>query len=443
MSQLDNPIIITDTDINGVLKRIYEKFRINTFPIATPLLAQMKKGKAGGPQKMRWGGDGVYWDVVLTRPTGFTANQSGYFGHNSKAVEKQANVGIKRTYVLRQIDALASMGTESREAAYIGLGRKIVDEALKAARLGQQEVLHSDGRGVKALISAVTNATTMSATDPYGLSGAGQGGLTLDVGMWITILDTSAADAILGTAEITAAVNSGDTVALTLGGAGIAGVAATDKIVAAVNQSGESSYNAVPNGLINLLNYDGATYNSLHGITSATYARWDSLRITAGNSGIDASAPNELDVWELAAQLNGRSGNDPKLNPDEFLLMTTPGIEKKLAESFFGQRRFDANNFMTIKGGFKALNICGMPLISDYWTPKGTLYMLHMPDLAWVDLLDWQKLQFEGAGPWRWIPGRDAYEVNFGSYWNTCVLNRIGHALIKGYTDANRYTHVV
>ena len=443
MAQLDNPVMITDTDISGVLKRVFEKFRVNTFPIATALLAQLKKGKAGGPQKMKWGGDGVYWDVVLTRPVGFTANQAGYFGHNAKAVEKQANVGIKRTYVTRQIDALAAMGTESREAAYISLGRKIVQEALSAAKLGQQEVLHGDGRGVKALVASVGSATSITASDPYGLSGAGQGGLLLDIGMYVTVLDTSVADAILGTAEITNITNSGDTATITFGGAGIAGMAAGDKIVAAVNQSGESSYNAVPNGLINLLNYDGATYNSLHGITSATYARWDAVRMTAGTDTADVAQPTEMDVWELGAKIAGRSGADAKLNPEAFLLLTTPGLEKKLAESFLGQRRFDASSMMTIKGGFKALNINGSPLISDYWTPKGTVYQLHLPDLCWVDGLDFQKLQYEGAGPWRPIPGRDGYEVNFGSYWNTCALNRCSHGIIKGYTDAARYSHVV
>lgn len=436
----ENPLLISDTDITGVLKRVYERFRINTFPIATPLMAQLKRAKKGGPQRVRWGGEGIYWDVVLTRPTGMTGSTLGYFPDSQKAVEKQANVGIKRLYVSRQIDGLAAMGTESREAAFIALARKIVQEALAAAKLGQQEVLHGDGQGIKGLITSVTGTEEIVVSSPYGLSGAGQGGLLLDIGMHIAVLDTSAANAVLGRAQITGAVNSGDSVTLTWTGE-IAGMAVGDKIVACTTQ--DTSFNAVPNGLLNLLNR-GGSYDDLHGINAATagQARWNTTRLAAATD-TSSLEPNEMDVWELASRVAGKSGHDAKLNPEEFLMQTTPGLEKKLAESFLGQRRFDASSFMTIKGGFKAVNICGIPLVSDYWQPAGELDLVYLPDLAWVDARDWQKIQFEGAGPWRWIGGRDAFEVNWGTYMNTCALNRNSHGMITGYTDTNRYSHVM
>ena len=434
----ENPVMITDTDINGVLKRVYERFRVNTFPIATPLMAALKRAKKGGPQRVRWGGEGLYWDVVLTRPTGMTGSQSGYFPDSQKAIEKQANVGIKRLYISRQIDGLAAMGTESREAAFVALARKIVTEALAAAKLGQQEILHGAGDGIKGLITAVNSTTSIAVASPYGVANAGQGGLLLDIGMHVAVLDTSAADAVLGRAQITGAVNAGDTVTLTWTGA-IAGMAVGDKIVACTTS--DTSHNAVPNGLINLLNR-GGSYNSLHGIDAATYARWNTTRLAAGTDPIGLE-PNEMDVWELSSQLAGRSGHDPKLNPEEFLMFSTPGVEKKLAESFLGQRRFDASSFVTIKGGFKAVNICNIPLVSDHWCPAGTLYMTYLPDLAWVDAKDWQQVQFEGAGPWRWISGRDAFELNWGTYMNVAVLNRVSHGMITGYTDTSRYSHVM
>lgn len=428
---------ITDADINGVLKNVYENFRINAFPRLTPLLAQLKKGTPGGPERMQWGGNGVYWDVVLTRPVGMVASPSGYFPPSAQATEKQANVDIKRTYVTRQIDMLAVAGTQSKEAAFIPLARKIVQEAMDAAKLGQQETLHGDGRGLKGLITVVNSTTSIDVTSPYGLAGAGKGGLLLDVGMYIAVLDTSAADAVLGRATITAVTNSGDTAQLTLDTA-IASMAATDKIVAAT--ASDTSFNNVPNGLINMLNR-GASYNSLHGLSAATYGRWDSTRMTAGTDTPDAGQPTEMDVWDLCTRVANKSGKDPKSNPGEFLLLTTPGIEKKLAESFLGQRRFDMAANITLKGGFKALNIAGLPLVSDFWCPAGTIYLVHTPSLSFVDRQDWVKLSYEGSGPWRFISGRDAYEVNFGSYWNTAVLQRNAHGMITGYTDTVRYDH--
>lgn len=429
---------ITDTDIAGALKNVYASFRVNAFPKLTPLLAQVKKGSPGGPESMKWGGNGVFWDVVLTRPTGMTAEQTGFFGPHSQATEKQATLGIKRTYVTRQIDSLAVQGTSEGNASFVPFARKIVQEAMDAATLGQQEVLHGDGRAIKGILVSTADSTHVVVTDPYGITGAGQGGLLLDVGMFVAVLDTSAADAVLGVTAITSAINTGDNVALIFATAVTgAGMAAGDKIVPASTLA-KNAFNAYPNGLTNILNR-GAGYNLFEGLTAATDARWDATRVVA----TDPAQPNELDVWQLATQIAGKSGKDAKQKPGQFLLMSTPGIEKKLAESFLGQRRWDAESRVTLKGGFAAINLMGLALVSDYWCPSGTVYLLHLPSLTWVDRQDWVKLSFEGSGPWRFISGQDAYEVNFGSYWNFGALQRNPHGMITGFTDLTRFSHVM
>ena len=430
--------MITDSDISGVLKNVYEGFRINAFPKLTPLLASVKKGRAGGPERMQWGGNGVYFPVVLTRPVGMTASQIGYFPPSAAAVEKQATLGIKRTYVTREIDKLAVAGTESKEAAFIPLARKIVTEAMDAAQLGQQEVLHGDGRGIKALITTATSTTVSVVQSPYGISGAGQGGLLLDIGMYIAILDaTDSFVTVLGRGTISAVSNSGDSCTITHDA--IAGTDVGDAIVPCT--ASDTSFNNYPNGLTNILNRDGSTYDSFEGITAASYARWDATQLTAGTDTDDAAQPTEFDVWKLATLVAGKSGKDAKAKAGEFLLMSTPGIERKIAESFFGQRKWEMGE-MTLKGGFKAINLNGIPLVSDYWCPKGTIYLVHLPSLTWVDRQDWVKVQFEDSGAWRFIRGRDAFQVNFGAYWNFGCVQRNSHGLILGYTDTERYSHV-
>ena len=436
-----NPLLITDSDISGVLKNIYESYRLNSFPKLTPLLAQLKKGKRGGPRNMRWGGNGVFWDVVLTRPVGMTGSQDGFFPPQAKALEKQASVGIKRTYVTREIDMLAVAGTKEKVAAFIPLARKIVTEAMDAARLGQQEVLHGDGRGFKALITTVTNDTTVICQSPYGIAGAGKGGLLLDKDMYVAVLDADTSFAVLGRATISTVANVGDSCTVVFD-ASIAGMEVGDPLVAATTS--DTSYNNMPNGLTNLMNR-GGSFDSLHSLSPATAGeeRWETTRLVAGTDTPDAAQPNEFDVWELAQRVAGVSGKDAQTNPGEFLLQTTPGVRKKLAEGYFGQRSLQPSDFRTIKGGFKAIELFGLPLLADYWNPAGTLYLIHLNSIAWVDRQDWVKLAFEGAGPWRFIDGRDAYQVNFGSYWNTAVLQRNSHGLITGYTDTVRYDHTM
>lgn len=428
-----NPTQLTDTGLQGALKTVYAKFRVQTFPILTPIIANIKRGAKGGPENMKFGGLGVNFDVVLGRPTGTTASATGQFPPSTIAPEKQATIGIARTYVRRQVDGLALLATEADQASYVPLAKKVVMEAIDASRLMQQEVTHGDGKGIRGVVTSATSTTVLVCSSPYGV--AGEGALLLDVGMYVNVL-TANGVTNRGGGTITTAVKSGDSVTITLDTA-LTSPAANDVVVSATLQ--DNSFKAYPQGLISITNR-GGSYAVFQGIDQGTYARWDSVRMVAGQDTSNAAAPTETDIWKLITAVRGKSGKDAKLTPNEFLLVTTPGIEQKLADSLLSQRRFEANSALTLKGGFKAVNICGLPLISDPWCPPGTIYLIHLPTMVYVDLLDWAKLSFEGAGPWRFVANVDAYEVNYGAYWNLGALQRNSQGSITGYVDNDRYS---
>jgi len=434
-----NPTLITDAELTGLLKNVYSQFREKVQNLVTPLLAQLEKGRSGGPRNMRWGGNNVFFDVVTGRPAGATFSASGYFPPDTTATEVQANVGIVRAYTTRQVDGLAFVGTQSKDAAFTTIASKTMEEIKDASMLLMQQALHNKADGVVALIGTVTSTTVIIVASPYGIASSGQGSLLLSVGDYIAVLDTSASDAVLGRAAITAITNSGDNATLTLGTA-IAGMAATDKIVKAT--ASDTSFNGAMNGLISITNRANA-YPSLHSISNATYSIWDATRMVAGTDTPDATQPTESDIWDLIQKIAGRSGKDANVKPKDFLLMTTPGLAKKLMESMVAQRRFTAGEFgTTIKGGYKAIEICGIPCVTDYYVPAGTIYLLHIPSLSWVDAKDWGFVEFEGAGPWRWLSGRDAFETTYGWYGNLACLARNAHGSITGYTDTARYSHI-
>ena len=434
------PTIITDAELTGLLKNVYSQFREKVQNLVTPLLAQLEKGRAGGPRNMRWGGNNVYFDVVTGRPAGATFSASGYFPPDTTATEKQANVGVVRAYTTRQVDGLAFVGTQSKDAAFTTIAKKTMEEIKEASTLLMQQALHNKADGIVALIGTASSTTSIIVASPYGVASAGQGSLLLSVGDYIAVLDaTDSFVTVLGRAQITAISNSGDNATLTLGTA-ISGMAATDAIVKAT--ASDTSYNGAMNGLISITNR-GGSYASLHGLSSSTTPIWDATRMVAGTDTPDAAQPTESDIWDLIQKIAGRSGKDAMVRPKDFLLMTTPGLAKKLMESMVGQRRFTAGEFATtIKGGYKALEVCGIPLVQDYYVPAGTIYLLHIPSLAWVDAKDWGFVEFEGAGPWRWLSGRDAFETTYGWYGNLACLARNAHGSITGYTDTARYTHV-
>jgi hypothetical protein len=72
------PQQITATEFDGLLKQVYSSFRLKFFPIADPVLAQIKKGTRG-MKGLRWSGRGVAFDTVMNRPVGVVANQEGWF----------------------------------------------------------------------------------------------------------------------------------------------------------------------------------------------------------------------------------------------------------------------------------------------------------------------------------------------------------------------------
>lgn len=433
------PTVITDTELTGLLKNVYSQFREKVQNLVTPLLAQLEKGRAGGPRNMRWGGNNVFFDVVVGRPSGATFSSSGYFPPDTTATEVQGNVGVVRAYTTRQVDGLAFVGTQSKDAAFTTIAKKTMEEIKDASTLLMQQALHNKSDGVVALIGSVGSTTSITVTSPYGIASAGQGSLLLSVGDYIAVLNNSD-NSVRGRSAISAISVSGDNSTLTLSTA-IASMAATDKIVKAT--ASDTSFNSAMNGLINITNR-GGSYASLHNISASTYGIWDATRLVAGTDTPDAGQPTESDIWDLIQRIAGRSGKDAMVRPQDFLLMTTPGIGKKLMESMVGQRRFDANEFATtIKGGYKAVNVCGIPLVMDYYVPAGTIYLLHIPSLSWVDAKDWGFVEFEGAGPWRWLQGRDAFETTYGWYGNLAALARNAHGSITGYTDTARYTHVV
>lgn len=437
---MPNPTVITDSELTGLLKNVYAQFREKVQNQVTPLLAQLQKAKAGGPRNLRWGGNNVFFDVVIGRAAGASFSPGGYFPPDTTAREVQANVGVVRAYTTRQIDGLAFVGTSSKEAAFTTIVKKTMEEIKDASRLLMQQALHNKSDGVVAIIGTASSTTSIIVASPYGVSGAGQGALLISVGDNIAVLDTSSADAVLGRAQVTAVAMSGDNATLTLGSA-ISGMAATDKIVKAT--ASDTSFNGAMNGLISITNR-GAAYDTLHNIDASTYSIWDAIRQTAGTDTPDAAQPTESDIWQLITTIANRSGKDALSNPKDFLLMTTPGLQKKLMDSMVGQRRFDASEFATeIKGGYKAVSVCGIPCVQDYYVPAGTIYLLHIPSLAWVDAKDWGFVEFEGAGPWRWLNGRDAFETTYGWYGNMATLARNAHGSITGYTDTFRATHLV
>jgi hypothetical protein len=131
-------------------------------------------------------------------------------------------------------------------------------------------------------------------------------------------------------------------------------------------------------------------------------------------------------------------------NPKDYLIVTTFGIGKQLIQSILSQRMMPITGSEKLKlpNGYECETILGIPLVMDPYCPLGTLYLLHLPSLNWVDALDWSPVQYENSGSVRFVTGQDAFEISMATYMNVMTVQRNAHASIIGYTDTQGFNWV-
>ena len=437
-----NITYISDTELTGDLKNLYEDIRTELVPIVTPLLSAIKKKGPGGAGNVSWGGNNLYFDIVTQTEVNYSWSTTGQLPYSTMAQEVQGNVGIARFYMTRAFDRLAVTGTQTKQMAFISLREKITKAFASGFQLGMEEALQGNATGVKAVVITAASTVSIVVQSPYGVSGAGPGGLWLKPNMYVTVYDSTGVTNN-GTAKISAVGNvltsATGVCTLTLA-TGITNGAATDIVVAA-NQSG-SALNAQCNGLINITNR-ASGYTTLHAVSAATYGNWDALKYTAGTN-TDATTAQEMDIWTLATDLFAKSGMSATANPKDYLIVTTFGIGKQLIQSVLSQRMLPITGTekLRLPNGYECETILGIPLVMDPYCPLGTVYLLHLPSLNWVDALDWSPVQYENSGSVRFVAGQDAFEVSMSSYMNLMTQQRNAHASIIGYTDSVGYNWV-
>lgn len=85
-------------------------------------------------------------------------------------------------------------------------------------------------------------------------------------------------------------------------------------------------------------------------------------------------------------------------NGEVDFIVTTSGIIRRYSGQLKSQKRFNDQQAVTLRGGFKALLFNEMPLIKDVECPKGTMWFLNQDALMWVYLPNGSD-----PGGWDWV----------------------------------------
>lgn len=421
------------SEFTPILKNVYLPIRKKAWSKMSVLAAQAEKI---GPDKAKFAGNDLFFDVVTGRRGGFVASSAGFAPESLTAKEKQGRLGIARNYAKLFVDGLALKVTSDPKGSYISVAKKLMEDVMDQWRVEQNRVLHGDSLAIRALVVSKTNDTTWVVSSPYGISNSGPGNLFLAEGDTIALHDVSAANVLLGKAKIlTISALTGDQCTITTdvdfdgAGTGAVGDIICTAVPAAVSAT-DTSFGAEPYGLKAIFDVENA-FATFEGINDA---RWVAQKLTSGTV-------DETIVMRLLNTIRARAGIEWRTNPKALLLLTTTGIWQTYGDSLLGIRRFSAPE-MKLNGGFTGVACAGAVLVDDPWAPRGRLQAVYGPDTIMVDLMDFTKLSVEDAPEWQRASGRDGWEALMGVYWNYGVTRRNSHGVISGITDTVNYSPV-
>ena len=139
------------------------------------------------------------------------------------------------------------------------------------------------------------------------------------------------------------------------------------------------------NGLGNLV-LDTGTLHTVDSTLAANFW-WRSVVKDGG------AATFSEDLGQQVVDQVGRSGNG-----EVELILTTRGIRRRYANTLKAEKRFNDAQSQTLRGGFKALDFNGMPMVFDDDCPKGNMFFLNLDSLLWVYLPNG-----DSPGYWDWV----------------------------------------
>lgn len=165
-----------------------------------------------------------------------------------------------------------------------------------------------------------------------------------------------------------------------------------------------------------------AVFNAttLYGIDRATYPWLNAQKIAVDGEIAEVIIQKAIDDAERKA--------GSKIN----FLMCSDGVRRAYQNLLTAQKQIV--NSIELKGGFQALDYCGLPMAKELFMPAGQIACLDMNDWGFYEMADWEWMGDDGAMLSR-VPGKAAYEATLLKYGDIACSRPRGQALLTGITE--------
>lgn len=329
---------------------------------------------------------------------------AGYQGY------KSCIVPMRYQYGRIQLTGPTMKASATNEGAFV---RALEAEMKGLARDLKSDVnrqLFSDGSGVLATATAASTTTKTMVVDSTAKLRVG---MKVDIVLKATGVVTDGVSGAVIDAITNATVFTIDT-ALTNN--------AAITTTYAVYRHGSRNLELM--GLGGIVSNTDPASGSLQGLAVATYDYWKAN--VQGNGGSNRTISEVLMQKALDATDQAGAGNTTAL-------YTTYGVRRAYQALLTTNRNY--SNTMDLKGGFKALDYNGLPLITDKDAPSNKIFFVDESSLKFYRLADWDWMDQDGAVLSR-VSGYDAYEATLFLYSELGCSARNANTLLYDITES-------
>ena len=131
---------------------------------------------------------------------------------------------------------------------------------------------------------------------------------------------------------------------------------------------------------------------------------------------------NSQEIQQVIDMVEEKSGNQIDM------IMCSVGVRNKVLQ-LLNSKTYYAGT-VNLEGGFRSISFNGIPLVTDRFCPKGTMYLLNTKDFSLNQLCDWQWLEDDNGKILKQKPGKPIYTATLVKYADLLCANPSGQGAL-------------
>ncbi len=307
---------------------------------------------------------------------------------------------LKNLYGPREISDKAIRASQNSSGAFVNLLNAEMEGLIKASKFNFGRMLFGDGTGTLTTIQLQSDNTVIKVNDVRNLM----------EGMVIDIVDAA-----------TGAIN--------VAGRRITYIDRANRLVGLSGANIDSSSIAE----FDIVTVQGSLMKELTGL-GALFGNSEKLYglVRADNQWLNPYKKTSAELTDVVIQTAIDNLEEVAGSNADFIVCSS-GV-KRAYQNYLVTNRTNID-VMNLQGGYKAISYNGIPVVSDRFAPKGTMYILNTSDFHLHQLCDWRWLEGDDGRVIKQVAGRPVYTATLVKYADLICDRPIGQGMISGITE--------